>query len=77
MDNLLKVEKINRPELVSQTRSGSSLNLIETRVSVVSSKTFINDAKKLWNMAPESIKNCVTLASAKKAIKIYIKTSPV
>ena len=55
-DNLLKVEKINRPDLVAQTRSSSSLNLVESKVSVQSSKTFLNDAKKLWNRAPESKK---------------------
>ena len=76
-DNILKIERKKNVEGAVQTRLGSSLNSVESRSSVMSSKTFINDGIKLWNRAPESIKNCITLAAAKKAIKTYSKTLPV
>ena len=76
-DNVLKIERKQQVEGAVQTRSGGSINLVESRSSAMSSKTFINDGIKLWNRAPESIKICTTLASAKKAIKIYSKTLPI
>ena len=42
-----------------------------------SEKTFLNDATHIWNMAPETIKNCESIYRAKKAIKDFVKTLPV
>ena len=39
--------------------------------------TFINDAARLWNVAPAAIKNCKTLFAAKKQIKIFVRTLPI
>ena len=39
--------------------------------------TFINDAKKAWNKAPEIIKQCKNQISAKKLIKDFLKSLPV
>ena len=39
--------------------------------------TFMNDAARLWNKAPESIRNAKTMLAAKKAIKTFCKTLPV
>ena len=39
--------------------------------------TFINDAAHVWNNAPVAIKNCKSLNSVKKQIKIYVCTLPI
>ena len=39
--------------------------------------TFVNDAAKLWNNAPESIKLSKTVYSAKKNIKSYTASLPI
>ena len=39
--------------------------------------TFINDAAHVWNNAPAAIKNCKSLNSVKKQIKIYVCTLPI
>ena len=54
----------NKPEIVIKGHSK------------IQSNTFIDDAAQLWNNAPSAIKNCKTISSAKKQIKIYIKTLP-
>ena len=42
-----------------------------------SQRTFINDATRIWNKAPVTIRNSVTAFSAKKAIKEFIVTLPI
>ena len=54
----------NKPELLIKGKSK------------IQSQTFVNDAALLWNRAPKSIKECKTLATAKKQIKIFINTLP-
>ena len=39
--------------------------------------TFVNDTAKLWNIAPESIKQSESVYSAKKNIKIYTSSLPI
>ena len=76
-NNILRVEKVKSYEQGSRTRSGTALNLVEIRTSVSSSKTFKNDAIRLWNIAPESIKKCDSIYSAKLEIKHFTKTLPI
>ena len=61
----------------AKTRSGGNERLVEHGKSNLSSKTFINDAIKIWNRAPKELKECTTLNSAKKAIKLFSKSLPV
>ena len=49
---------------------------VELRTSAMSSRTFINDASRLWNAAPDYIKTFDTIYSAKLAIKKFTKTLP-
>ena len=42
-----------------------------------SQATFSNDAIKIWNTAPTSIKSCITLAAARKEIRKFVITLPV
>ena len=54
----------NKPELITNGNSRIQEN------------TFYNDAAQLWNAAPKSIKNCKTAFSAKKQIKLFVKSLP-
>ena len=38
--------------------------------------TFYNDAANLWNAAPKTIKECNTVCTVKKQIKLHVKTLP-
>ena len=39
--------------------------------------TFINDAIKVWNLTPVSIKKCKSLFSVKREIKKFVSTLPI
>ena len=43
----------------------------------ISQSSFHIDAARVWNNAPPEIKNAITLADAKKNIKIYSKSLPI
>ena len=45
--------------------------------SFTQSNTFINDAARVWNNAPQAIKDCKSIDTAKKAIRQYIVTLPI
>ena len=55
----------NKPDLISSGKTN------------MQDSTFINDAARLWNVAPAAIKNCKTLFAAKKQIKIFVRTLPI
>ena len=59
------------------TRATLANMVPETARSILSQATFNNDAKKIWNMAPSSIKECTSLYSAKNAIKNFVATLPI
>ena len=52
-------------------------DLVLTAHSVKTQSSFTYDAAKLWNNAPNNIKNCKTLFSAKKEIRKYAQSFPV
>ena len=51
------------------TRAVSYKKLVQTKGSTLTNDSFIYDATKLWNLAPESIKMSSSLLSAKAEIK--------
>ena len=55
----------NKPELVIKGSSN------------IQSNTFFNDAAKVWNEAPNDIKECKTLCTVKKLIKRHIQSLPI
>ena len=61
----------------SCTRACSNGKLVEKGKSTLSQATFLNDACKIWNSAPDVIKNCQTIWSAKNQIKKFVITLPV
>ena len=69
-------KKLAGPEVRSM-RSITNGTLPVSSFSELSKNTFINDGVKAWNLAPISIKECNTFASAKIAIKKFVKTIPI
>ena len=59
------------------TRAGSSGRLIEAGHSLISQKTCINDAVRLWNQLPIAITKCNSLAQIKTQAKMFAKTLPI
>ena len=59
-----------------RTRSAGVNQLSEAFGGKILTSTFVNDAAKLWNNAPDTIKQCGTLYAVKKQIKIYTATLP-
>ena len=71
-----KLKKVTLRNDRSKTRAVSNGTLIEEGKSILAKNTFLNDAIKAWNLLPDSIKNCKTLWSAKKATKNFVTTLP-
>ena len=59
------------------TRATSSKKVPESAKSKTTQSAYNNDAKKLWNKAPQSIKGSTSLQMAKKAIKTFVKSLPI
>ena len=60
-----------------ETRGDRSGKAVETGRTSKAKATFMSDAARVWNTAPESIRNAKTMMAAKKAIKTFCKTLPV
>ena len=69
-------KKIAGPDNRSM-RSISNGTLTLLGHSDLTKNTFINDGIKAWNSVPNSIKECNSYASAKNAIKKFVKTLPI
>ena len=68
----IKTNSVIRANDVALTRACSIGYLEERKLTNSSSRTFLNDAKHIWNKAPLAIKKCTTIYSAKKAIKSFV-----
>ena len=58
-------------------RSVSKGELIEEGSSILSKNTFQNDSARLWNKSTNNIKESESIYSAKKLIKVFVKTLPI
>ena len=70
---------INRKDVIIRDglKSSNKPEVVINGKSNIQSQTFINDAAKVWNNAPSVIKECTTLSSVKKQIKIFVCTLPI
>ena len=68
----IQVTKMSPSQTQSCTRACSNGKLVEKGKSTSSQATFLNDASKIWNSAPDVIKNCQTMDSKKGNKKIVI-----
>ena len=50
---------------------------IEIGKTVLTQKTSVSDSIRLWNKAPNKVKECLSLYQAKREIKSYVKSLPV
>ena len=67
--NPIIVERVTSCPEAALTRSGGNARLLEVGKSYLCSKTFKNDAIRIWNHAPKELEECSSVWSAKKAIK--------
>ena len=73
----IKVNKVVCVGDRSTTRAVTNGSLQETGRTILAKNTFYNDAVVAWNLAPEAIKKCATIWSAKKQIKEFVKKLPI
>ena len=75
----LKVLKMKDvlPERSLRSKNEVENNLMETGVSGLSKKTFINDGVRLWNRYPSNIKQSKSLFTAKKEIMKFVINLPI
>ena len=65
----LKIVKVKQGEASCLTRSVANGDLKEFGKMDIVQSTYLSDACKVWNNCPKSIKECVSIWAAKKAIK--------
>ena len=70
-------QKLNYDSDSRCTRASVRGDLVSEASTGKSQATFSNDAIKIWNTAPTSIKSCITLAAARKEIRKFVTTLPV
>ena len=73
----VKGERQTAPENGRETRGCTSGKWIEFGVSSKAKASFLGDAIRLWNKAPEKLKVAKTINGAKKDIKKFCMTLPV
>ena len=73
----LKVSKQGVNVVGVATRADYANRLREVGKSDLVQRTCISDAIRVWNRAPEKIKNSKSLYTAKKEIKTFAKTLPI
>ena len=73
----LKIVKVKQGEASCLTRSVANGDLKEFGKTDIVQSTYLSDACKVWNNCPKSIKECVSIWSAKKAIKTFVSTLPI
>ena len=76
-DYPLKLEMVERKRNGLTTRQSQEAQFKEINRTQIGKHSFAGDATKLWNKAPEQIKNAKTIWSAKRVIKEHCKTLPI
>ena len=61
--------KIKQKEGDRKSRSATNGNLMELGTSNMARQTFINDSARVWNRAPQTIKNCSSLSVQRKKLR--------
>ncbi len=73
----IKVQLKSSQEKGMSTRSCTRGEVVEVGSSTKTIKSFIGSATRLWNLAPEAIKNAATIWRAKAEIKKFCLSLPV
>ena len=69
--------RMEQAEDARVSRSETNGNLLEAEVYTLAKSTFLKDSIRVWNRAPNVIKNSKSIYSAKIEIKKFVKTLPV
>ena len=78
LDNYpIKLLKNGDNDSTREVRSGTRKQLDENPRFKASKSSFSFDAARLWNQAPQSIKECKTLRKAKSEINNYCRSLPI
>ena len=64
----LEIKQQNTDHLGMSTRADNCNRAIKIGKSSLTQKTCVSDAIKLWNVAPETIKRCLSIHQAKKKL---------
>ena len=75
-NNPLKFTRIAPAENGRNSRAVTNKKLYQSKGSTLTMDSFVYDATKMWNNAPDSIKNANSIYSAKTEIKSYCKLLP-
>ena len=75
-NNPLKFTQLTPAENGKESRAVANKKLIQSKGSTLTMDSFVYDATKMWNNAPDSLKNANSLYSAKSEIKSYCKLLP-
>ena len=75
-NNPLKFTQIAPAENGRNSRAVTNKKLYQSKGSTLTMDSFVYDATKMWNNAPDSIKNANSIYSAKTEIKSYCKLLP-
>ena len=58
-------------------KSTNKPDLVLTGHSKLQMQSFFNDAARIWNLAPNQIKECKSIGTVKQCIKTFVKTLPI
>ena len=73
----LTIKQQSTDHIGVSTRADTKKRPCEIGKASLTKKTCISDAIKIWNLAPEKIKQCNTTYQAKKQIRTFICTLPI
>ena len=59
------------------TRASENKRPVEIGKTNLAQSTSTSDAIRIWNLAPDSIKLCLTVYQVKRAIKEFVKSLPI
>ncbi len=74
---IMEMKTRERQENAMETRSVTRGDLTEVGRSTRANTSFMCDAAKVWNKAPEKIRTSKTLTTAIKAIRDHCKSLPI
>ena len=72
------IQWTKREEVIKRSglKSSNKPDLVINGTSLIQSNSFINDAARVWNTAPQAIKECKSIGTVKKLIRKYIVNLP-
>ena len=76
-DYPLTINQQSVPESGVTTRASLWGKPVEIGTSNLTQSTCTSDAIRVWNKAPKSVTECLTLYQVKKAIKEFVKSLPI